>query len=150
MSGDCDAIVKRFWLHQQNVNRVSESGERCENIVVSSSFMDPLCRVRNKIFYVVTWRTVYALTRVLFWCLFPSLLRNTGIDTKITHPWAQNSSALEYIHNSILQSDWYSSAHWLVGKVKCKHISVNIKDNDTESSKPSSSLSVWKVPSVMA
>ena len=29
--------------------------------------------------YVLLWRTVYALTpRVLFWCLFPSLLRNSG------------------------------------------------------------------------
>ena len=28
--------------------------------------------------YVLLWRTVYALTRVLFWSLFPSLLRNSG------------------------------------------------------------------------
>ena len=43
-----------------------------------SSFMSSLCRVRNKIMYVLSWQTVYALTRVLFWCLFPSLLRNSG------------------------------------------------------------------------
>ena len=41
-------------------------------------FMDSLCCVRNKIMYVLLWRTVYALTRLLFWCLFPSLLRNSG------------------------------------------------------------------------
>ena len=40
--------------------------------------MDSLCRVRNEIMYVLLWRTVYALTRVLFWCLLPSLLRNSG------------------------------------------------------------------------
>ena len=40
--------------------------------------MDTLCRVRNKIMYVLSWRTVSALTRVLFWYLFPSLLRNSG------------------------------------------------------------------------
>ena len=28
--------------------------------------------------YVLSWRTVSALTRVLFWYLFPSLLRNSG------------------------------------------------------------------------
>ena len=28
--------------------------------------------------YVLSWRTVSALTRVLFWNLFPSLLRNSG------------------------------------------------------------------------
>ena len=28
--------------------------------------------------YVLSWRTVSALTRVLFLCLFPSLLRNSG------------------------------------------------------------------------
>ena len=35
--------------------------------------MDSLCRVRNKIIYVLSWWTVSALTRVLFWCLFPKL-----------------------------------------------------------------------------
>ena len=28
--------------------------------------------------YVLEWRTVSALTRVLFWYLFPSLLHNSG------------------------------------------------------------------------
>ena len=40
--------------------------------------MDSLCRVRNKIMHVLSWRTVSALTRVLFWYLLPSLLRNSG------------------------------------------------------------------------
>ena len=40
--------------------------------------MDSLCRVRNKIMYELLWRTNYELTSVLFWCLFPSLLRNSG------------------------------------------------------------------------
>ena len=31
-----------------------------------------------KLMYVLLWRTVYALAWVLFWCLFPSLLRNSG------------------------------------------------------------------------
>ena len=40
--------------------------------------MDSLCRVRNKIMYVLSWRTVSVHTRVLFWYFFPSLLRNSG------------------------------------------------------------------------
>ena len=40
--------------------------------------MDLLCRVRSEIMYVLLWRTVYALTQVLFWWIFPSLLRNSG------------------------------------------------------------------------
>ena len=43
-----------------------------------SSFMDLLCHVTNKIMYVLSWQTVSVLTQVLFWCLFPSLLRNWG------------------------------------------------------------------------
>ena len=37
-----------------------------------------LSRVRNKIMYLHPLRTASALSRVLFWCLFPSLLRNSG------------------------------------------------------------------------
>ena len=40
--------------------------------------MDSLCRVRNKIMYVLSWLTVSAPTRVLFLYLFPSLPRNSG------------------------------------------------------------------------
>ena len=41
--------------------------------------MDSLCRVRSKIIYVLSWRTVSALTRALFWYLL--------INTKITLSW---------------------------------------------------------------
>ena len=68
---DCD-VINRTWServgHGDDVWRSSFIG----------SFMDSLCHVRNKIMYVHLWRTVYALTRVLFCCLFPSLLRNSG------------------------------------------------------------------------
>ena len=58
--------------------------------------MDSLCHVRNKIMYVLSWQTVSALTRVLFWCLFPPLLRNSGnkhqnnplISTETVHHWS--------------------------------------------------------------
>ena len=78
LSGYCDVIRNRLWRHQQNENRASVTWGRCVKTVVLSSFMPSLCHVRNKIMYVISWRTVSALTRVLFWCLFPSLLRNLG------------------------------------------------------------------------
>ena len=78
LSGHCDVIADRLWRHQQNVMRANESRGLCVKTLVSASFMNSLCRVRNKIMYVLLWRTVYALTRVLFWCLFPLLLRNSG------------------------------------------------------------------------
>ena len=74
----CDVISNRLWRHQQNEDRASETRGRCVKIVVLSSFMDSLCRVRNKIMYVLSWRTVSAPTRVLFWYLFPELVRNSG------------------------------------------------------------------------
>ena len=66
LSGHCDVVRNRLWRHQQNENRASET-RRCGKVVVLLSFMDDLCRVRNKIMYVLSWRTVSALTGVLFW-----------------------------------------------------------------------------------
>ena len=39
--------------------------------------------------YTLEWRTVSALTRGLFWCLFPEFRSNGEINTKITLEWAQ-------------------------------------------------------------
>ena len=76
--GHCDVIANGLWRHQQNVKWANETQGLCVKILVLASFMDSLCSVKNKIMYVLLWRTVYALTRVLFWCLFPSLLHNSG------------------------------------------------------------------------
>ena len=78
LSGHCDVISNRLWRHQQNGNRASETRGRCVKLVILFSFIDSLCRVRNKIMYVLSWWTVSAPTRVLFWYLFPSLLRKSG------------------------------------------------------------------------
>ena len=78
LSGHCDVISNSLWRHQQNENWASESRERCLKSLCLSSFMDSLYRVRNKTMYVLPWRTVPALTRVPFGCLFPPLLRNAG------------------------------------------------------------------------
>ena len=78
LSGHCGVIANRLWRHQQLVERARETRGWWVKIHVLASCMDLLCRVRNKIMYVLLWRTAYALTWVLFWCLFPSLLRNSG------------------------------------------------------------------------
>ena len=84
-SHDRITIVWSLWHHQQWIvtssakhNQASEARGRCVKLFFSYSFMDSLCHVRNKIMYVLSWRTVSALTRVLFWYLFPLLLCNSG------------------------------------------------------------------------
>ena len=52
LSGHYDVIINRLWRHQQNENRAIQTRGRCVEII-SSSFMDSLCRVRNKIMYVL-------------------------------------------------------------------------------------------------
>ena len=68
---DCDVISK---MKTEQV-RHGNDGKRS---LFLSLFMNSLCCVRNKIMYVLLWQTVSVLTRVLFWYLFPSLLRNWG------------------------------------------------------------------------
>ena len=48
-----------------------------DEIVVNNVavFINSLCRTRNKIMYVLSWRTFHAFTGVLFWCLFSQLQR---------------------------------------------------------------------------
>ena len=74
----CDVINNRLWRYQQNENCARETRGRCEKIVVLSSLIDSLCRVRNRIMYVLSWWTVSALTWTLFCYLFPPLHRNSG------------------------------------------------------------------------
>ena len=85
ISRDRVTIVWSLWRHQRSF--VASSGEgkpsEWETLTICKdrcflSFMDSFCRVMNKIMPVFSWRTVSALTRVLLWCLFPSLLRNSG------------------------------------------------------------------------
>ena len=78
LSGHCNVITDRLWRHQQNMKRASKTRAWCVKILVFRVIVYSLCRIRNKIMYVLLWRTVNAPTPVLFWCLFPSLLRNSG------------------------------------------------------------------------
>ena len=87
LSVQCDVINNWLWRHQQNENQWY-TGMIWKYRRFFSTFIDSLYRVRNKITYVLSWRAVSALTRMLFWCLFPSLLRNSENGPKITLSWA--------------------------------------------------------------
>ena len=69
LSGNCDVTSNWLWHQRQNINRASEKQSRCVRIVVFIIY-GFICHVRNKIMYVLPSRTVYMLTRGLFWCLF--------------------------------------------------------------------------------
>ena len=67
---DCDAI------NRTKTERVRPGNDVLRSFI--SSLVDSLCRVRNEIMYVRSWRTVSALNWVLFRCTFASLLRKSG------------------------------------------------------------------------
>ena len=73
LSGDYRVISNRLWRLQQNVNRANEKWSRCARIVAFIVIYGFVCRVRKETMFVRSWRAVYALTRVLCWCLFPEL-----------------------------------------------------------------------------
>ena len=85
--------MMHLWHHQQLI--VMSSAERkpskwdtgliCEDHPFWSSFMDLLCH-EKKMIYVLSWQTVYVVTRVLFRCLF-SEFATQKISTKITLLW---------------------------------------------------------------
>ena len=85
-----------MWRHQQSIMTSSaerkpsdwDTGTACKDRHFLSSFMDSLCRVRNKIMYVLSWRTVSALTRDLFGVYFPLCFATREMNTKITLSWA--------------------------------------------------------------
>ena len=108
LSGHYGVIANRLWRHQLNVRRASETRGWCAKILVLASFMDLLCRVRNKIMYVLLWRTVYALTRVLFWCLFPSLLRNNPL----VSAWTVRHAITYIILYMFINLELYTHANW--------------------------------------
>ena len=77
LSGHYDVISNRLWRHWRNKNWARETpGRYSLHRRFFSSFMESLCRVRNDVCH--SWRIVSAPTPVLFWCLFPSLLQNSG------------------------------------------------------------------------
>ena len=92
LSGHCEVISNRLRRHQQNVNRASETWDRCVKIVVLSPYTDSLCRVRNKIMNVLSWHTDYAHTRIHV-VYFLICCATREINTRITLSWAHKQFA---------------------------------------------------------
>ena len=96
-----------LWRHRQSIMTSSAEHKASEwnkggvwRSLFLASFIDSLCRIRNRIMYLLLWRTVYALTRVL--CVyFPRWCATREINTKIILSWAHNSSPRENIQYSI-------------------------------------------------
>ena len=99
LPGRCD-LISNCDVISSTKNWASVTQGQCVQIVVYIAFMDSLCHVRNKIMYVLSWRTVSAPTRALCCCLFTSLLRNAGNKHQNNTRERWNSSSLEYIHYS--------------------------------------------------
>ena len=66
LSGHCDVISKRLWCRQQNVNWANEARGDVWRSLFLSSIIDSLCRVRNEIMFVLSWRNAYARASVSF------------------------------------------------------------------------------------
>ena len=73
--------------------------------------MGLLCHVRNRIIYVQLWQTVHAHTRVLFWCLFPELLRNSG--NKHQNNTLVSASAVRHSSTYIIHYISHEICTWL-------------------------------------
>ena len=127
LSRYCDVISNGLWSHQQNEDRASETWGRCVKIIALLLFMDTLCHVRNKIMYVLSSHSVSSLIRVLFLCLFPSLLRNSGNKHKnnplVSAETVRHSSTYIILYfcwsNGIIKNGWQDL------KKPCSTLSVN-------------------------
>ena len=73
-----------------------DTGTMCENFVLSL-FMASLCRVRNKAMYILSWRTVHALTRMecYFSACFVRCHATQQINTKIIPSWGHEQFATQ-------------------------------------------------------
>ena len=92
LSGHCDVISNQLCRHQQNVNRASETRGRYVKIVVFiviDGFV--LSCKKYEIMYVLFWRTLYALTRVLFFVLICCANRDINIKTIVS--WVHKAFA---------------------------------------------------------
>ena len=76
--------------------------------------------------YVLLWRTVYALTRVLFWCYFPRCCATREINTKITLSWVHKQFATR-VTSGDRQGDPKSSLRFFARDVisLCRSVAVS-------------------------
>ena len=87
-------------------NRLTSGWVRHAADAWQSSFISSpivlLCRVRNKIMYVLLWRPISPFSRVLLWCALRSLLHNWEKHQNNTLMVTLNSSPFQYTHHSLI------------------------------------------------
>ena len=62
--------------------------------IFSFLVMGSLFPWRNGIMYVLSWQTIYSLTRMSFWCLTPLLLCNLKINIRNVLTWGYKQFAM--------------------------------------------------------
>ena len=87
-------------------------------------FMDLLCRVRNNMVYLLSLRTVYILTRVLFWCLFHTLLGNWE-NKQENNPLMGHSSSYIILHLYVRPLQWWHNGRDGVTNYQPHHCLLN-------------------------
>ena len=68
-AGDCYLVGFVNFFYALNMNMIK---------TWEKSGVQHIQMITYRIMYVLAWQTVYALTRGLFWCLFPELRSNEG------------------------------------------------------------------------
>ena len=106
-------LLHQLWPHYQHctidwdvITRTQTDQVRHDIVVWKASFWSSFMEssyVSSKLMYILSWQTVYALTRRLFWCLFSSLVRNSETKSKIAISWAHKQFARQ-VHASSIQS----------------------------------------------
>ena len=109
--------IMYWWHHQQLIVTFSAEHKTSEwdgfevwRSLFLSPFINLLCHVRNKLMYVLPWRTVYAHPQVSFWCLF--------------HYFATLEINTKYLLSECLNS-LDSSPHFILYTVEC-HLCSNL------------------------
>ena len=67
--------------------------------------MESSCRVRNKTMYVLSRRSVYALSLVIFYCYFPRRFATQEVHIKVVLSWAHEQ--LDTLVHTLFFEFWY-------------------------------------------
>ena len=105
----------------RTINRASETCGRFMKIVVLVVILDWLYCVRNYIPYILSRRTVFVLSRVLFWCLFSTGNKHTKpsretVPHSITYInlYIIISFKIDWSDSGRLQTPWYFASHGFI------------------------------------
>ena len=96
------------------------------------SHTEDITKYKYRILYVLEWRTVYALTKGLYWCLFPEL-RNNEVNIKQNNTqmsaWTvrhESTYIIKFLtrHNESMNNDKNDVLHTLVTRVSLARFTI--------------------------